>query len=243
MTSFDYNPRGSWVETFDARAQIVFYLCFTTSVLIVRDWRALLGLCVVAAIIALSARLPWRETRRAWLYLFVFIVIFTIPNMLFGKGIGFAARNALMLLAVFLATIVIGRTIDPRSCGVVLRGLGVSDKLAFSMNLTMRYVPTLVQDFGETIDAQKARGLELDKPKGGFVGRVRRRASLLIPVFARSLAEATDVENAMDLRAFGATKHRTWLHELHWRARDNAAIAAGVCLLVAIILFALLTRA
>lgn len=243
LISLDHTPRGSAVETLDGRAQVVVYLCLTTSVLVVSDWRFLVALSAIPATIALFARLTWRETRGAWIWLLVLTSIFAVPNLLFGKGFDYTMRNALKLLATFLATIVVVRTIDPRTYGVIWRGFGAPDKLAFVMNLMMRYVPTLIHDFEATKDAQRARGLELESLKGGFITRVRRLAPLLIPVFARSVAESTDVEQAMDMRAFGSAKRRTWLRELHFHARDIVAITGGLALVASCVVYALLGRA
>ena len=49
MISFDYTPRGSVVESFDPRAQVIFYLGFTTSVLLITHPLVLGGLIAVAA--------------------------------------------------------------------------------------------------------------------------------------------------------------------------------------------------
>jgi energy-coupling factor transport system permease protein len=119
------------------------------------------------------------------------------------------------------------RAINPRDYGVLWRGLGAPDKLAFTMNLMMRYVPTLSRDFAQTMDAQRARGLELDKPKGGFAERVRRFAPLVIPVIVRSVVDSTDVADAMEMRSFGAVRRRSWIRALRYRARDLILIGIG----------------
>ena len=228
VISFDYTPRGSVVESFDPRAQVIFYLAFTTSVLLITNPLVLGGMIAVAAGIALLARLTWRETRQAWIALVVIVAIFTVLNLITGRGVEYAFVNALKLFATFLATSVAVRAINPRDYGVLWRGLGAPDKLAFTMNLMMRYVPTLSRDFAQTMDAQRARGLELDKPKGGFAERVRRFAPLVIPVIVRSVVDSTDVADAMEMRSFGAVRRRSWIRALRYRARDLVLIVLGV---------------
>ncbi len=242
MTSFEFKHRDSWVEKFDPRAQIVFYVSITTGVLLVSDWRLLTALCVITAAIALSARLVWRETIPAWRWLLVFVIVSALPNLVSRYCIECAAVCALRLFAIFLPTIVIVRTLDPSAYGIASHGLGLPDKPAIMLSLMMRFVPTLIHDFESTSDAQRTRGLELDNPKRGFIRRVRLLAPLLVPVIVRSLVESIDVANAMDLRAFGM-KRRTWLRELHYCARDRAAIATGIGLLAACVAVAFLTRA
>ncbi len=235
MISFDYVPRGSRIESFDPRAQVIGYLAFTTSVLLVANPLALGGLIVLAFVGALAARLDWRATRTAWVSLAAIVALFTFLNLITGRGVEYAAVNALKLLATFVATIVAVRTINPRDYGVLWRGLGARDKLAFTMNLMMRYVPTLSRDFNQTMDAQRARGLELDKPKGGFAARVRRFAPLIIPVIVRSVLDSTDVADAMEMRSFGATRRRSWIRALRYQPGDFVLIGFSAVLLAAAI--------
>jgi energy-coupling factor transporter transmembrane protein EcfT len=122
MSSSLYTPRGSWIETFDARAQLIVYLCFTSSVLLVSDWHVLLALCFISAAIALLARLSWSQTRIGWLWLLLFTAVFTAPDLVGGHLAG-AARTAQKLLGIFLATITVVRVINPDTFGVASRGL------------------------------------------------------------------------------------------------------------------------
>lgn len=231
MISFDYTPRGSVVEGFDPRAQIVAYVAFTTAVLMANNPYVLGGCVTLAGLAAALARLRWQDTRQAWLALLGLVALFTALNLITGRGVAYAIVNALKLFATFLATIVITRAINPAEYGVLWHGLGAPDRLAYTMNLMMRYVPTLTRDFQQTIDAQRARGLELDKPKGGVLERARRFAPLIIPVVVRSVLDSADVADAIDMRSFGAVKRRTWLRKLHFRFKDGALVALSLLFL------------
>lgn len=231
LDSLDRHQGGSWIHRFDARAQIVFYFCLTTGALFASDFRVLGGLCVVPIGIALSGKLNWRQTRKHWFWLFAFVGISTTLYLVMGSETSFVIAYALRMLSVFLATIILTQTIDQRECGCALRGLGVPDKLAFALNLMMRYIDTLKHDFDATVDAQKARGFELDGGECGRIRRLIRMRALLVPVFARSLVESFDVASAMEMRAFGAEKPRTWLHHSRLSGRDLVAIAGGLILL------------
>lgn len=238
MISFDYTPRGSVVERFDPRAQLIAYLAFTTGVLLVSNPFVLGGFVALAGLVSLLARLRWRETKQAWLALALIVIVFTALNLITGRGVAYALTNALRLLATFLSTIIVMRTINPAEYGVLWHGLGAPDRLAYTMNLMMRYVPTLSRDFEQTMDAQRARGLELDKPKGGILERARRFAPLIIPVVVRSVLDSTDVADAIDMRSFGAVPHRTWLRKLHFVPKDIALIVLSVLFLATCAAFA-----
>jgi energy-coupling factor transport system permease protein len=139
-----------------------------------------------------------------------------------------------MLVRVFsLAsmTILIPYSFNPAQYGVTFRGLGLPDKIAYAMDLTMRFVPTYARDFQLTMDAQRARGYEIEKLRGGLVSQVRRLAPLIVPVTIQAIAGSEDIIDAMDLRAFGV-RQRTWLEQLHYRPRDKALMILGVSLLI-----------
>ena len=128
-------------------------------------------------------------------------------------------------------TMLIPYCINPALYGVTFRGLGLPDKFAYAMDLTMRFIPTFGRDFQLTMDAQRARGYELEKIEGGLLAQVRKLAPLLVPVTIHAVAGSEDIIDAMDLRAFGV-QPRTWLLELNYRRRDQFLIAAGVMLMV-----------
>jgi len=100
------------------------------------------------------------------------------------------------------------------------------------MDLAFRFLPTLARDLSITIDAQRARGYELETLKGGLIARLQRLAPLIIPVTMQSTVTGEEVIDAMDLRAFG-TRPRTWLKELHYANRDYFMIGLGIAIFVA----------
>jgi energy-coupling factor transport system permease protein len=126
-------------------------------------------------------------------------------------------------------TILIPYSLNPIQYGITFHGLGLPDKIAYAMDLTMRFIPTFGRDFSLTMDAQRARGYEMEKVRGGLFAQVRKLAPLIVPVTIHAIAGSEDIIDAMDLRAFGIGP-RTWLEELHYRRRDRLLIAFGVAL-------------
>jgi energy-coupling factor transport system permease protein len=133
--------------------------------------------------------------------------------------------------AISAIFIVIPFSMDPRLYGVTFRRLGLPDKFAFSMELAFRYVPTLARDFSITLDAQKARGYEIERVEGGLITQARRIAPLIIPVTIGSILSGEDMVNAMDLRCFGL-RARTWIQEIKYYWYDYAIIAFGITTLI-----------
>jgi len=139
-----------------------------------------------------------------------------------------------MLVRVFCLasmTILIPYSLNPALYGVAFHGLGLPDKIAYAMDLTMRFIPTFGRDFTLTMDAQKARGYEIEKLNGGLFAQVRKLAPLIVPVTIHAIAGSEDIIDAMDLRAFGVGA-RTWLQELFYQRRDRLVIGLGILLLL-----------
>ena len=141
----------------------------------------------------------------------------------------FAMNQVIRILAMALPAILIPYTLDPNIYGTTFKRMGVSDKVSFTMDLAFRFLPTFARDFTITIDAQRARGYEIEKLKGGLVARIQKLAPLIIPVTMQSTVTGEEVIDAMDLRAFG-TKPRSWLKELHYAPRDYFMIGLGVAI-------------
>jgi energy-coupling factor transport system permease protein len=92
------------------------------------------------------------------------------------------------------------------------------------------------------VDAQRARGYELEARGGGLFNMIRRSAPLVVPVTINAIAGGEEVVEAMELRAFG-TGPRTWSEagKLQMRANDWLVIAAAGLVLLVVILLRLFT--
>jgi len=159
--------------------------------------------------------------------------------ILSSERLMFALSMLVRVFSLASMTVLIPYCINPALYGITFRGLGMPDKFAYAMDLTMRFIPTFGRDFQLTMDAQRARGYELEKLEGGLLAQVRKLAPLLVPVTIHAIAGSEDIIDAMDLRAFGV-QPRTWLIELVYRHRDRGLIAAGVMLMVAYIALSLI---
>lgn len=151
----------------------------------------------------------------------------------------FAVTQIMRMFTMALLAIPIPYTIDPSMYGVAFRQMGVPDKGAFTMDLAFRFIPTLARDFTTTMDAQRARGYELESMRGGVVQRLRRLAPLFVPVTLQAIFSGEEVIDAVDLRAFGV-QPRTWLRKLKYETRDFLFIGLGVAILLTSIVLRIL---
>lgn len=148
-----------------------------------------------------------------------------------AERLWFALCQLLRIGSISATFLMIPYTMDPRLYGVTFSRLGLSDKLAYSMELAFRYVPTLARDFSTTFDAQRARGYKIERLDGNIFQQIIRIAPLVIPVTMNAILSGEDITNAMDLRCFGQ-RPRTWLYVLKYRQVDYFMIAISVILLV-----------
>lgn len=265
LVTWKYRPRGSVIEKIDPRARWLTSFLILFALTQFWDIRFLLFFLVIVLTQYALARLTWAETRRAWLFILIFVVGIVALNTVFtGRGgtaevlqsghilwrtewrilglnihptitverVWFALSQIVRMVSISALFLIIPYTMNPRHYGVTFRSMGLPDRFAFSMDLAFRFVPTLARDFNTTLDAQKARGFEVEKVEGGVVAQIRKTAPLVVPVTMNAILSGEDITNAMDLRCFG-TRARTWIHELIYQRWDYILIGAGVIIFVA----------
>lgn len=149
------------------------------------------------------------------------------PLIFSVESITFLITQAMRNISIAMFVIPLPYTTDPSHLGVAFRGLGIPDKFAYAIDLSFRFLPSVVRDFSTTLDAQRARGFELDKLNGGLVGKTMRLAPMIVPVVIGSIIGAEDIISAMELRCFGVGK-RTWLVELRARRIDRFLITIAL---------------
>ena len=252
--AFPYLGRGSWLARRDPRVLILAAAIFVVGLIQLRDARQLAVVLVIALGYYSLAGIPWQAVRLQWGYLLVVIFIFSLFNAVIsgGRAGGFADAETHVLLRIppFGAEVTaegislmlsqmlrfaciaavsfpLAFTIAPGDLGVALRRLGLGDRIAVMIDLTIRFIPTLASEFAETIDAQRVRGYDPTARKGGPITRLRRAAPIFVPVTVGSIAGAEDTIDAMDLRGFGVGR-RTWHRRLRFDRTDWLVVAGFV---------------
>jgi energy-coupling factor transport system permease protein len=264
LVTWRYRKRKSLIQWFDPRAWLIFYGAYLVSTLFFWDIRFLAPLLLISLVTLFTSGIKWHEIRRAFLFIFVFILFFSFLTFLTGRGgmevyeeehlirsleapftlfgwrptlqitlerAFFAVSQLARVFGIAVMTILIPYSLDPAYYGITFRGLGLPDKIAYAMDLTMRFIPTFGRDFQLTMDAQRARGYELDKISGGLIAQVRKLGPIMVPVIIHAIIGSEDIIDAMDLRAFGIGP-RTWLQKLTYKPRDKVLIGFAILLLL-----------
>lgn len=155
------------------------------------------------------------------------------PLIFSVESITFIITQLMRNIGIGLFVIPVSYTINPAEMGVALKGMGLPDTIAYAIDLSLRFLPTIARDFTVTYDAQRARGFEVDKLRSGVFGRIARLAPLIVPVIIGSIVDSEDIISAMELRCFGVVR-RTWLVQLHPRWIDGVLIFGSLSLFLAI---------
>ena len=112
-------------------------------------------------------------------------------------------------------------TTSPDHLGLALEESRVPYEFAFAFTTAVRFVPVLAEEAQTIMDAQKARGLELEK--GGLLKKIRNYIPVLIPLIVSAIRRSLELAEAMESRAWGATKKRTNLYVLKLHKGDYAS--------------------
>ena len=112
-------------------------------------------------------------------------------------------------------------------------GVPVHD-FSMMMSIALRFIPTLIEETGKIMNAQKARGA--DFTSGGLVKRARAIIPIIIPLFVSAFRRAGDLATAMECRCYTGGYGRTRMNVLRAKWYDFAFVLAVVLLGAAVVL-------
>lgn len=103
--------------------------------------------------------------------------------------------------------------------------------LAMMMTITLRFIPTLVDETDKIMNAQKARGVDLEN--GKLTERIKALIPILIPLLISSIRRAYELANAMECRCYNEGKGRTRMKQMKLSAADLTATVCCIAVSVA----------
>jgi energy-coupling factor transport system permease protein len=178
----------------------------------------------------------WLRSLRGAAFLATFIFLVNIASSYFTSGyvltavaVETAAAMTLRFVVLVESFSVFFLTTSPDHLGLALEQTRVPYEFAFAFTTAVRFVPVLAEEAQTIMDAQKARGLELEK--GGFLKRIRNYVPVLIPLIVSAIRRSLELAEAMESRAWGATKKRTNLYALKLHRGDFALLVINVAVL------------
>src|SRR5436309_5119 len=235
LEGFKFSSLKTPVHLLDPRAKFLLVI----AVLI----PALLFASVWVMVILLLSQLPllfigrvarrWALSLRAGVFLsgLIFAVNF------FTGSVFSAIALTLRFLVLLTAFSLFFMTTSPDDLGLALdrigavrwlsrKWLGYPNALSFTFTTAVRLVPTLAVDAQTVVDAQRSRGLELDK--GNLLRRIRNYIPILIPLLLIAIRRSLELAEALESRGFPGKEGRTSLFQLKLKRGDYAIIGISV---------------
>ena len=206
-----YVPGDSPLHRCDARVKILVLLAFSIGIFFVRTWWGL-GACALAVIIALGvARVPLGQVNGMLVPVYVlaaFSVLFNLVSNPSLDGLGTGLFFGVRMVALVAASFIVCLTTSPSALLDAfrwfigpLRHLHVPvDDIAFTLALSLRFIPVIESEFETVRAAQKSRGAELSGP---FANKLRIWGAAFSAVFVGLFRHADNLAEAMDARCYG----------------------------------------
>ena len=108
-------------------------------------------------------------------------------------------------------------------------------ELALMMSISLRFIPTLMDETDKIMKAQMARGSDLSA--GPLKDRVKAIVPLLVPLFVSAFKRAEDLATAMEVRGYRGGEGRTRYRQLKWDVGDTFALLSLVVMVVLLVYF------
>lgn len=242
---FKFRSATSPVHRLDPRAKFL-YVCVIFVVAILFNELlplVLLFLLQIPFILVAGVQREWlRSMRGAALFaviIFVMNFVFTyfFPSSIAGivppvdtfSEVLLVFERSLTLTLRFIVLIesfsVFFLTTSPDKLSLALQQSHVPYELCFAFTTAVRFVPVLAEEAQTIMDAQRARGLELES--GNFLKRVRNYVPVLIPLIVSAIRRSLELAEAMESRAWGASEKHTNLYVLKLSGKDYGLILAS----------------
>ncbi|MHC1604470.1 MAG: energy-coupling factor transporter transmembrane component T family protein [Candidatus Methanofastidiosia archaeon] len=133
------------------------------------------------------------------------------------EGILMGIAMAFRILTMISATFLLLMTTQQKDIILALTQMKLPYEYGLTLAISLRYVPTLAGMAQTIMDAQRSRGLELDK--GNFIEKIKKYIPILTPLIVGAIHMAQELAIAIDSRGFGHGK-RTYLSKLKMRTID-----------------------
>lgn len=230
-----YSP----IHNLDPRMKFIYVIAIFIAAIAFSHVIPLIILFFIQIPFVLLARVQkqWVRSLRGAAFLATFIFVINIVTSFFTNNNTLTAFNIESALSMTLRFVVLVEsfsvfflTTSPDHLGLALEQTKVPYEFAFAFTTAVRFVPVLAEEAQTIMDAQKARGLELEK--GGLLKRIRNYIPVLIPLIVSAIRRSLELAEAMESRAWGATKKRTNLYLLKLHKGDYALLIITIIVLV-----------
>lgn len=128
-------------------------------------------------------------------------------------------------------------SITPSELALGVYKCGIPYKYSTMLSLGLRYIPDIYRDFNNIKESMQMRGLELDPKKASLIKRLKANIKILLPLILISFEKVDIISSAMDLRAYGHKKTRTYYQDREKTYKDNIAMIPILLQLIIVIIY------
>lgn len=258
ITIGQYFPGKSLLHKMDPRVKIVLTLLFICVIFVCKNFWALglMGIFLVAGV--LISGVPVKMLLKSLKAIFLIIILTTVLNLFYvsdGKtllDLGFAQITdkgiyTAIFMAVRVSCLIVGSSLMTYTTTPTMLTDAIErllsplkvfhiqvNTLAMMMTLALRFIPTLIEEIDKIMNAQKARGADLES--GNIIQRAKALVPILVPLFVSSFRRAYELAFAMECRCYTGSNKRTRMKQMKLRALDVLFILGAAVLLAGVIL-------
>jgi energy-coupling factor transport system permease protein len=231
-----YSP----IHSLDPRIKFIYVCAIFAAAIIFWELIPLIALFLIQIPLVLLARVrrEWQRSMRGAAFLAAIIFLTNFAFSFIGANYKIVPSDLERAIALTLRFVVLVEsfsvfflTTSPDHLGLALEQTHVPYEFVFAFTTAVRFVPVLAEEAQTIMDAQKARGLELER--GNFLKRIRNYIPILIPLIVSAIRRSLELAEAMESRAWGATKNRTNLYVLRMHKGDLILVALTILILAA----------
>ena len=261
-----YHEGSSFLHRLSGASKLVFLLLVSLAAMLSYDTRLLLGIGLGALSLFFTAHIRFQDISFVLGFALVFAFLNVLMVYLFAPQYGveiYGAKTILIkgwgaysitsqelfylfnLALKYICTIPLAliflMTTHPSQFASSLNQIGVSYKVAYSVSLTLRYIPDVQEEYQTIRLSQEARGLELSK-KAKLVQRIKGNLQIISPLIFSSLERIDSISTAMELRRFGKNKKRTWYSYQAMDGKDYGMVLTALAVLILSVLLIFLNQ-
>jgi len=226
-SGFIFRRGTSRYHRLDPRVKLLIsVLMFATTLLVRTLYELAAVLTFMIAVAAIATVL--RRVARTMAFTGLFSAFIFILNFIFTRNVETSLLYAARFVAIVVSTSLFFITTSPDELEQVMKTFRLPRDVIFAFVTAVRFIPVMFLDTIQIMDAQKSRGLELEK--GNLLRRARNMIPILIPLVVNSVVRSGELAEAMESRAYGSVPRPTSLVEYRASVTDRVVAVAAVVL-------------
>lgn len=256
ITFGQYYDSASVLHRLDPRIKIVLMILLIVFIFLAGNAYALLLATAAVIGILMFSRIPFKMYLKNIKAILPVLILTAVINLFYGDGsetnilldFGFwglsitaegvyrAVFMASRIVLLIVTSSVLTYTTTPNDLTDALESLlsplkfiGLKTAvhtLAMMMTIALRFIPTLIEEAEKIMNAQKARGADLES--GGLIQRVKALVPILIPLLISSIRRAYELAEAMECRCYNGGEGKTRMKQMKLHLIDLWASVAVV---------------